>query len=213
MKIENDPWQDPFAEIPREQIPPYTPNKQKVSSDAQIKHLEALLKFKKDFQGLVYDKETKGTSRIFKFVSHAGLVSSVSSKLAEVGLVHYCTSSTSIEGDNMYLTVHNYLCHTDGYYTSFPLTHLIPHHSLRDAITDECTSTFHRTQQPKKSTMNFFHAIAKTIALSSKYGLQALLGIAGGEDGHEGEEDIRPPKPNIDKEKARQEIKRMKTHE
>ena len=154
---------------------------------------QAIIKFQKTFKGLKYDQDMKISEHIkFRYVSHAQLISMVSKPLAECGLGHY-SNQTLKDG---ILKVRVTLFHKNGYskssYYEFPFDGTIFSSGLKNACT---RYQYNNNKVEKVSCMTYMHELAKAGALASKYALQALLGIAGGEideQEEQAEQEIKP---------------------
>lgn len=168
---------------------------------------EAIIKFQKNFTGLKYDKDMKINEKaIFKYVSHSQLIKMISKSLAEVGLGH---SSTNSLKDGI-LSVCVTLFHKNGFSKSSNYDFPFPAAIFSDGVKTSCTRYTFNSKVEKVSSMTYLHELAKASALASKYALQSMLGLAGGEV-DESEEEIVKPKslspPNYERS-----IEHLKNH-
>lgn len=138
---------------------------------------EALIHFQSDFDGLVCDKEMQISQYTkFKYVSHTQLIKLISKTLANCNLGHISTQTL----DNNMLTVETRVFHKNGYGESSVMHFDIPVDIFVSGVKEAC---MHKDFKDKirYSSMKFMHELAKAAGLASKYSLQGLLGIAGGE--------------------------------
>ena len=143
-----------------------------------IEYNEAIIKFQSKFDGLKYDKEMRINDKAkFNYSSHNQLVKSISKLLAECDLAHQTTHSMQNDVLSVYVT----LFHRNGYKKTSVFEYNFPRALFSEGLKNVCTSYPSFNKVEKVSCMKYMHELAKAINLSSKYGLQALLGIAGGE--------------------------------
>lgn len=153
----------------------------------KIEFHNAIIQFQENFEGLIYNKTMKVSEYSqFRYVTHAQLIKLISKELAKQKLGHY--SSQTLK--NGILEVRVTLFHENGFekhsYYEFPFSSS----TFSDGVKHACTKYQYNSDNKKLdkiSSMKYLHELAKAGALAHKYGLQALLGIAGGEVDDEGE--------------------------
>lgn len=143
---------------------------------------EAMVSFHSKLKSVTFDKKmSMGKGSPFSYVSHAQLLKTVNPILAECGLYVF----TRVSCRESILSVTTYLKHKGGHAENTALEFDLPKTTFANGIAQGCTQAHSqdKTSIPMAmvNSMKFYHELGKGIGMLSKYTLQSMLAIAGGE--------------------------------